>query len=174
MRLIRKRLAIANSNYSEDQTLTASFHRILQRLSKVKSISLLQKDIETLDRYAELSREICLHINENEWVIGTLINAIGSLNRSEPHKVTLYSILGVMNSLLRNTGTEVFYGREDLLNIIVKNFRNFHSKDAKNNLIITRSITLLSLLLKDKVTLKVSLNCVNQTGYLLILFFYQF
>ena len=140
----------------------ALMHRIMERIKRAKSINSLTKDLETIERFTDVSYEICRLIVDNEWLITVLLYATDHLNRSEPHKKVLSNVLGIVLNLLYKTGTTLLFNREDIFKIAMKairfNGKCLGSMDPKANSIAlnSRAVDLLLCLFQDSASLKVS------------------
>lgn len=145
-----KRLELLSENIEEDNLLINVIYRILERMKTIYSVQQLHFDIEKLEFATNVSRQMCKLIVENEHIIQTLFYSFNGLNRSEPHKKVIFSILTIFLNLFHRTNSSLLYCKE-MLEVVFRTFRNF----TKSNAIISKILGILVYLLHEKQTLKV-------------------
>lgn len=160
MPLYRDRVQAANAKASEEQSIRVRMFYIMERISNCKSINSLYKDVETIEFYTDVSKEICQLIISNDWLITVLICATNKLNRSEPHKKVLSNVLSIILHLAQKTNTNLLFGNAEMLQMIIKVIRIFGkttgSKDKSVVALNVRALTLLSHMMKDEESKNVS------------------
>lgn len=143
---IRSRLEYHSQNMTEDKKLISVVYRTLERICQTCSVNHISADYEKLAFATELSHVVCEAIS-SELIVERLIDTFQSLNRSEPHKTIIVSLLTVLINLSKKTDIKIIYESTDLLTALIKLIRNF---PKINNIILNTLELLLCLLQKRK------------------------
>lgn len=142
----RRLLALAAERVTEEKKLINIVKDIIQNIPNATRMETLEKHLRHLQYATDNSNEVCQYLLTQPMLIAILVNLLGNLNRSEPHKLMMINILLIFHLIIvkNENAVQAIFANEGLVPLLAGFLKNF----LRSPNVLKPTVKLMKLYLK--------------------------